>query len=539
MKKPSIKTSLIILFALLYTAITSAQEVDSLTCFAQTNIIAGNGEYAPYWLTANRNGLLPVENSSGQARVGVIYNGSAGSNGKVRYRIAADVVTGYNQQNGFLVQQAYGELDWSCARLTIGSKERWSENDYFAQIQHTEESNEVERAFPTLHYNSYSNLASGGLAFSGNSRPIPQIRIEIPHYTSIPGTNEWLQVRGHLSYGMFTDQNYQEEFTRSNPKAHYARNILYHSKALFLKVGKPKRFPLTVEGGLEIHTEFSGDIYNHLDGLKVSMPRKPMDFLRALIPLGGSDDTPTVEQTNISGNQIGSWHLAFTLHTKPVDIRLYGEHLFEDFSQLFFFEYQSNKEGERKVIYYPWRDILIGVNIANKSGFLPFISNIRYEYLTTRDQSGALYHDPSDHFKEQMDGCDNYYNHGFYPGWHHWGMGIGNPLVISPAYNSNGSTQFRSNRLIAHNIGINGVVCKTIPLKYRLSYTYSENWGTYANPFNQKRYTTSILANITYAPHNSKWLGSISVGYDKSNFIGNNTGVMLSLTRVGTIYKRK
>ena len=331
------------LLALLYTAVTSAQEVDSLTYFAQTNVIAGNGEYAPFWFTANRNGLLPVKNSSGQARVGAIYNGFAGKEGKVRYRIAADVVTGYNQQGGFLVQQAYGEIDWSCARLTIGSKERWSENDYFAQIQHIQESNEIEKVFPSLHYNNYSNLASGGLAFSGNSRPIPQIRIEIPHYTNIPGTNEWLQVRGHLSYGMFTDQDYQEEFTRINPKAHYARNILYHSKALFLKVGKPKRFPLTIEGGLEIHTEFSGDIYNHLDGLKVSMPRKPMDFLRALIPLGGSDETPTVEQTNFSGNQIGSWHLALTLHTNPVDIRLYVEHLFEDFSKLFFFEYQRNK----------------------------------------------------------------------------------------------------------------------------------------------------------------------------------------------------
>lgn len=526
------------LLALLLPAKNRAAESDSLTGFAQTGIVAGNGDFAPYWFTANRNGLLPVGNSGGQLRAGIAYNGSFG-NENFHYRAVADIVAGYNQQRGFVIQQAYGEIDWRCARITVGSKERWSENEYFTHTRHTKESNNVEREFPFLHYNSINSLGSGGLAFSGNSRPIPQVRIEIPHYTAVPGTNKWLQVRGHISYGMFSDQNYQEEFTRPNPKARYARNILYHSKALFLKVGKPSSFPLTVEGGVEMHTEFGGDIYNRTDGLLVSMPREPMDFFKAFIPLGGSDDTPTVEQTNISGNQIGSWHLALTLHTKPADVRFYAEHLFEDFSQLFFFEYQSNKEGKRKIIYYPWRDILVGVNIENKSAILPFISNIRYEYLTTRDQSGALYNDPNEYFKEQMDGCDNYYNHGIYPGWHHWGMGIGNPLAYSPEYNTDGSTQFRGNRLIAHNFGINGQFSNTLPLKYRFSYTYSENWGTYANPFAKKKYTTSLFAGITFAPRNSNWLGSVSVGYDKSNFIGENLGVMFTLTRVGTIFKRK
>ncbi len=517
----------------------AAQEKASLHYYAQMNAIAADGEYAPFWFTANRNGISSVESNSGYARYGMSLRGKFGKNSNYSYEITADITAGYNQQNSVMLQQAYGELGWKWLRLSIGSKERWSENEHFLYSRKCPAENSVNTLFPNLHYNSYCNLGSGGLTFSGNSRPIPQIRIEIPEYVNFPWTKGWLQVRGHLAYGMFTDQSYQEEFTRANPKAYYARNILHHSKALFLKIGKPERFPLTFEGGLEMHTQFGGDIYTHGEGLKVSMPRKPMDFLKAFIPLSGSDDTPTVEQTNISGNQIGSWHAAFTLHTKIADIRIYGEHLFEDFSQLFFIEYQQNREGKRKIIYYPWRDIKIGVNLMNKSGCLPFIDNIRYEYLTTRDQSGALYHDPSDYFNEQMDGCDNYYNHGIYPGWHHWGMGIGNPLTFSPEYNTNGSTQFRGNRLIAHTAGINGLFTGKFPVAYRINYTYSENWGTYANPFREKKYTTSLLAEATYCPSNSNWQGGVSIGYDKSSFIGDNIGVMLTITRTGTIFGRK
>ena len=271
----------------------------------------------------------------------------------------------------------------------------------------------------------------------------------------------------------------------------------------------------------------------------MSMPCRFTDFLKAFIPLSGGSDTPVDEQTNISGNQIGNWHAAFTLHTKPIDVTLYGEHIFEDFSQLFFFEYQSNKEGKRRIIYYPWKDIKVGIGIKNKSGILLFINAIQYEYISTYDQSGALYHDPSSNFNEQMDGVDNYYNHGIYPGWHHWGMGIGSPLVISPAYNKDKSLSFRSNRLKAHNIGINGALGKQIPVAYRLQYTYNENWGTYLNALPQKGYTTSLLAEATIAPENSSWAGSVSVAYDKSNFIGDNFGIMVSITRLFTTTARK
>lgn len=522
-----------------------AQEENTFSYIIQYNTHFTDGENAPYWFTALRQGMNNVVNNDGYIRIGILNKGKLDKKGQFKYTIGADIRIGETQTNSYqsgrniLLQQAYIEAQWRNVVLSIGSKERFSEttNDYAPIVDGQFSSNLANLYFPNIYKMPLDNLGSGGLAYSGNSRPIPQVRIEIPNYIPFPGTNQWLHFRGHIAYGMFTDENFQTSHASKNATTRYGKNILYHSKAGFIRIGKVEKFPLMFEGGLEMYTQFGGDIYSNSDGKILSMPNALADYWKAFIPLSGSDDTPEKEQTNISGNQLGSWHATFIIPTKAVDIRLYGEHLFEDFSQLFFFEYQSDRNGKKNIIYYPWKDIKLGIRLTNKSKAVPFISSMQYEYLTTRDQSGALYHDPSDYFSEQMDGADNYYNHGIYPGWHHWGMGIGNPLVIAPAYNSNGSLQFRSNRITAHNVGINGTFSKWLPLGYRLQYTYSEHWGTYSHPFDQKRYSTSILTELICAPQKSSWAGMVSIGYDKSSYIGNNTGIMFTLSYTGEIKK--
>lgn len=506
--------------------------------YAQINTIASRGSYAPYWFIVNNNGISSVDNVNGYARYGMSYDNRFGKRGDFSYNITADILACFNQYSIISFQQAFAELSWKWLTLSMGSKERWGEQEYSSRSRILPEigNNTVSDHYPNLFKNRFCNLGVGGLIFSGNSRPIPQIRLEIPEFVSVRGTKDWLKIRAYISYGLFTDGGYQKSFVKINPAAKYGENIFYHGKAGFVSIGNSSKFPIVFDGGLEMHTQFGGKMYKTGYG-DVYMPHRFIDFIKAFVPMAGGEDTPMDEQANISGNQIGCWHSAFTIYTKPLEIRLYGEHMFEDFSQLFFFEYQMNNDGKRRILIYPWRDMLVGINIANKSKVLPFISNIRYEFLTTRDQSGALYHDPTDNFYDQMDGCDDYLNHGIYPGWHHFGMGIGVPLILSPAYNKNGSLVFRSNRLIAHNVGINGFVSTRIPIAYRLNYTYSENWGTYSNPFSEKKYTTSLLAEVTYMPKKKGWLGTISFGLDRSNFIGDNIGVMLTITHVGSFFK--
>ena len=510
---------------------------NELRMMAQLNNITSFGENAPYWFTANRQGVSSLEQHNGYLRLAATYGNHFGKKRQFGFRVTADITTAYNNARPIFVHQANAELSWKWLTLSVGSKERFAElKDDISQFNGTSFSrNNVNHYFPNLFCRSIAGLSSGGLIYSGNSRPIPQIRLEVPEYTTIKGTNQWLHMKGHIAYGRFTDDRFQEEFAECNNITRYGKKILYHSKAAFLKVGKPQSFPLEIEGGLEMYSQFGGDIYTNRSGNYLSMPASFYDYLKAFIPMSGSKDTPVDEQTNISGNQLGSWHAAITLHTRPVDLRIYGEHMFEDFSQLFFLEYQSNKEGVRRVIFYPWKDMLAGIRITNKSDILPFISALQYEYMSTYDQSGALYHDPSVNFNEQMDGVDNYYNHGIYPGWHHWGMGMGNPLVISPLYNNDGSLAFKSNRVKAHNIGINGNFGNRYPFAYRIQYTYSVNWGTYLNALKEKAYSNSLLGELVFAPRDSHWAGSIAIGYDNSNFIGNNFGTMISIVRTGAI----
>lgn len=511
----------------------AAQREVNVKSFAQLNSIFSVGEYAPFWLAANRHALSSVQTINGYARYGAELDGAMNKKGSWRFALGLDVSATYNQDRVFPPNQLYADISWRWLTVSAGIKQRSAEMRGFAAIDTDAlQGKECIEVFPNLYAAQFSELGTGGLMFSGNSAAIPQLRVEVPEYVSIPGTKNWLKMRGHIAYGAFLDSDFQEAFTESNLNAKYAKNILYHSKAAFIEIGNTKHFPLTMEGGLEMYSMFGGDFYTRKRGHYLSMPRGVKDYFKAFIPLSGDETTPAGEQANISGNQTGNWHLAFTLHTKPIDIRIYGEHLFEDFSQLFFFEYQSNRAGERKVVFYPWRDMQVGISIKNKSGFLNFISNVQYEYMSTYDQSGAGYNDPSDYYSEQMDGVDDYYNHSIYTGWHYYGMGVGNPLVYSPVYNKNANLLFQGNRLKSHHVGINGAWGKKHRFMYRLMYTYSENWGTYYNPYPERKYTTSAVVDVAYVPYKGNWVFSLSLGYDKSNLIGENVGAMISVARV-------
>lgn len=511
--------------------VSLAQEKVNITNHVQANVIGGMGDYAPFWLVSDRDGLSSLDTHNGYLRCGVELDGRFGRNGNWSYSSGADIKVGYNQSYNPIVHQLYADVSYNWLTLSVGAKERAAEMRDFCSLEGVND-NSVLGSCGSLSLNGLRELGTGGLVYSGNCTPIPQVRLEVPGYVRVDRKGLF-HLRGHIAYGVFMDAAFQEKFTAVNPKAKYNRYPLYHSKSFFMKIGNRELFPLVAEAGLEMHSQFGGDVYTHEKGKYLSMPSRFKDFLKAFIPAGGDEMVPFTEQSNITGNQVGSWHLAFTLHTKPVDIKLYGEHLFEDFSQLFFFEYQNNINNKKTVTFYPWRDIMLGVSVKNKTGVLGFISNIQYEYVSTYDQSGACYNDPNDYFVEQMDGWDNYYNHAIYSGWHNYGMPIGNPLIFSPLYNADGFLDFKANRMRAHNVGINGAFGNRKEFMYRLKCTYSENLGTYINPFFEKKHTTSLLADFIYAPDGKKWLLSASFAHDWSNYIGNNAGVMFSFTRVG------
>lgn len=454
----------------------------------ESDINFSSGSYTPFWLVSNRQGLSSVTTDNGYIRAGVFRPLEKGK--KFSYSWGVDVASAYGFTSSFVVQQAYLELQYRGWNISIGSKERYGEL-------------------------KNSSLSSGALTFSGNARPVPQIRMGIPEYWYFK-PDGLFAIKGHLAYGVFTDDSWQKDFVRNHHK--YTEHVLYHSKALFVRVGNEKRLPLVFEGGLEMAAQFGGNSFrwNSSNYEKTDMPNHLRDFFKVLVPSSGDSTTPTGEQTNIYGNHLGSWHLSLSYKFDTWKLRTYYEHYFEDHSMMFW--------------QYGWKDCLTGVEITFPKN--RWIGELVYEYLGTKDQTGPVYHDTTEWIPDQISAVDDYYNHSIYTGWQHWGMAIGNLLLISPIYNKDGSIAFKGNRVKAHHLGISGHPSQEID--YRVLVSYSRNWGTYSDPFLEIEKNVSTLFELSYAPRwLENWTLTGSLAFDRGDLIGNNSGGMITIRKTG------
>lgn len=187
---------------------------DNLTYSAEMSGTVSNGEYAPFWLTSNQYGISSIERHSGYIRGGIFRNIESDSLRKWKIGFGTDIIVPVNYTSHFVVHQLYTDISYKKAQLSIGAKEQPME----------------------LKNN---NLSSGSQTLGINARPIPQIRIALPEYWDIPFTHGWVKLKGHIAYGMMTDDNWQHKFT--NRASRYTDNVLYHSKAGYLRIGKEEK----------------------------------------------------------------------------------------------------------------------------------------------------------------------------------------------------------------------------------------------------------------------------------------------------------
>ena len=169
-----------------------------------------------------------------------------------------------------------------------------------------------------------------------------------------------------------------------------------------------------------------------------------------------------------------------------------------------------------------------------------YVSTIVGEYLYTKYQSGPIYYDHSQTISDHIGGRDDYYNHGEYVGWQHWGQVIGNPLYLSPVYNDDGSLYIKNNRFVAWHFGISGEPAQR--LHYRILMTWQKGWGTYNMPYTDIKKSYSLLAETSYGLpkrighlHTDGWGLKLAVGLDNGEIRGNNTGVQFTIVKTGLI----
>lgn len=470
---------------------------------------ASTGGDAPFWFTAGRYGASSAKQYSGSLRASIIRSIENDSLCRWRMGYGADVMGAIAHATPFQVQQLFFELQYEGARLSLGAKER-----------------PMEMLNP--------ELSTGGMTFSNNAVPIPQIRFELPRWWNISGKARLVFIKGHIAYGMLTDDWWQEKHNGGHTNQLYSRYSWYHSKAGYLKVGNRDKFPLEFTLGLEMAAQFGGTIFNLYNrggatgledvnygaGSVNRLSNSPADFFHAFIP-GGSDANDG-DYSNVGGNQLGSWRVSLGWHDKTWSVRAYLDHFFEDHSMMFW--------------QYPWIDNLVGIEAEFPKN--PVVSGAVVEYLHTMNQSGPIYHDITEDLPIGLYGKDNYYSHHVYGGYQHWGQNLGNPLLLSPIYNTNGSLGSRYSRLQAFHVGLSGDPHPDV--HWRALYTNMRTLGTYDAPTPTPRFGHYYLVEADYKPHQIPgWGFRLSIGGNGGTTLRQSHGAMLTISKLGVIRKRR
>ena len=487
--------------------------LDSLHYRAEMQTTLSTGDHTPLWLNANRYGLSSLKTANGYLRGSLERPLSADDGRKWGIGYGADVAVAAGFTSTLIVQQAYLEGRWLKGVLTIGSKE------YPMELKNQQ-------------------LSSGSQALGINARPVPQVRLSLPDYWTIPGTKNWLALKGHIAYGKVTDDNWQKDFTRKEMR--YTEGALYHSKAGYLKIGKEGK-PFSVELGIEMACQFGGTTYmKEDDGDKIYHNASDLKaFFHALIPGGGEVNETTYR--NEEGNQLGSWLLRMNYNCEDWCVSLYADKYFEDQSAMFMLDYDGygtgdewNEKKKDRYLLYDFKDIMLGAELQLRRG--TWLQNIVVEYLYTKYQSGSVYHDRTPSFSDHIGGLDEFYNHHILTGWQHWGQVMGNPLYLSPLYNDDGRIEVRNNRFKAWHLGISG---QPLPkLQYRFLASWQDGLGRYKNPFTHCKHNTSLFLEVGWQFTNG-WKTLAAWGADFGSIRGDNNCLQITISKTGILKTRR
>ena len=486
---------------------------DTLHYHLGTQAVVARQNYLPHWLTANRFGILDDRDyAAGWVRGGATLRHqltrrlsvSAGIDAVAKLSSANNPSTDAWFQQGYLAVK-YGILELKGGRWerTLGSQ--------------TDE------------------LSTGSLSLSGNARPIPQVLLSVPRYSTVPFTRGFVEFKGTYEHAWLG-------------KERHVGDAFLHGKSFYLRVGG--NYPVNVAGGLVHYALWGGD--NNRGG---KLPSSFNDYLRIVTARSANVADTTLlpgEVVNVLGSNIGVYDLSVLFKTKSYHFTLYQQTPFED------------KSGNNPFN----RDRLLGLNVAASQPDT-WLSNITYEFVSTTHQSGpsrpgGVDDGPGsqDRFGLKFGGRDNYYNNYLYrTGWVHQGRIIGTPLFYTkartrlyfPDFVDPDERQFgfnvANNRVVAHHLGAKGSIKR---LSYRLLATFSTNYGTYGGingginrwgsvddpdapyAFRPPRRQNYFLLEVTSHLFSKHWSLTTSVAVDVGE-ITDNVGVLVGLRRSGML----
>ena len=481
-----------LLIAILYTTpCVSQSRVYGLTDYNIELLgSAATDKYTPFWIVSNKYGAIPLDAGNTYFRSGVFHSQPLGNG--LQWSAGVDIIAATPRYRNIYIQQMYTGIRYKFLDLTIGSKE---------------------------NYTSLwdRDLSSGDMVLSANSRPIPEINISVPQFTSVPYTKGVLQFRGNFAVGRSYDTDYIEQF--KNEKQNYTQNTLWHHKSLHIKLIDPQgNIPVTATIGLRHHAQWGGTSSDTEVGVQ---PHSLKDFTRIIFGKSGKEGAYHSDRDNVLGNHYGSYDVKLGYMNSLFDLSVYKQHFYDDASGMELYNISDGLFGIQAILH-------------NSS----LIKKVVFEYICTRNQSGPFHFIAYDHsiYPGYGGGNDDYYNNnGYRAGISYFNRSAGSPLLTSPEYNKNGDLGFKNNRIRAFHLGLQGYFSKQV--SYRILATSSEGWGTMVRPFLNKENNFSCAAKISYChPRLEDWLFSGEIAADLGSTIyGDNTGISISITKSGIL----
>ena len=482
-----------IIFAagLLCSTIVNAQETTGthMNYDLTTEASVGTGDYTAYQLVTNRHHVLATRPNTAYLRGAINFDHALSKDFTISGTV--DAIASVHADHKFYLQQCYANLSY--------------QNTFFLEVGSREEKPVVRD----------EQLSSGSFVKGTNAKPIPQIHFGTNDFWTVPFTKGWLQANFDFGYGKFMDSGYHENLYFEAPDINYlySTGAYYHQKHLYFRTNPTKRFFVTA--GIQHVAQFGGTNYTKEENSPGTLiaKKKPTNlkaFWNVILPLGDSNyyENDALEDW-IYGNHIGLMTVQFGWNINEQNlVQVYYDDIFEDGS------------GMRKS--NGW-DGLWGLQYDNKASDRQWIRGVVAEYFQSTNQSGPIHWDGGDYpepvrsqITDVVVGVDNYYNHGFYEGYVHYGMTPGNALLTSPIYNKDGYNGFRDNRIKAWHLGINGEI--TSHLSYLVKGSYREGWGTYQIPLAVKHHSFDAMLQGLY--QSGPWQFSAAYAFDKGNIYG-------------------
>ncbi|MFN3378724.1 MAG: capsule assembly Wzi family protein [Runella zeae] len=341
-------------------------------------------------------------------------------------------------------------------------------------------------------------LTSGSISMSGNTQPIPQIKITSDFI--VPFTNEFVSVKTCISYGWLGPRavGYGGQGVTSV-------NGFFHQKNMYVTIGS-SRSQFQGIMGFNHQVQWGGENQIWPNGLNPNAAWWGVVFGKSWM---GSR----------VGNHLGTIDFGFRWKLPHGKLFFYRQNIYEDGS---LYSFLNIGDGLNGVVYRP----------IQKSERLFSLTSLLFEFLNTTSQGGDIFNLSTGVF-----GKDNYFNHYIYTeGWSYKGQTIGTPF-ITPQENLDRrwplvkNSFSNNNRVKLLHLGARG---HYLDWHWFLKTSFSINYGLYDYPLigNPKQFSSILQVQKSLS-----WLGGIewstALGIDAGRLYKSSLAIQLGLRKRG------